>query len=587
MATCAEQNESLKLFTSLKLRINELLEETISFLQDRFKQTKTIFTAASPFGQVLIVVENLSQLIFYYIEDAITELNIYEASRASSIYSLASLAGHSPSRAMGAIAQIKMVRKIGILPPANQVILNDLFKIRCENNGLTYSLELPQDEVRLNLTGPDSDQIFILRQGNIESQTFTGKGVPLESYQIGFPNNYYIDQFRINVYVNGERWTPYQSMLDIPRNSKGYYLRTGVTNGVDLYFGNGSFGKIPPAGSEIIVEYLVSEGAGGNIRIDDPSQILFTFAETGFSPVGEEINLNEFFDIYAISPPGFGVDPEEVELTRLIAPKASKNFALVNADNYEVLLNKMQMFSTIRVFLDDPYNNLSEDLKRKIKAFQVANGIAPVLPDTRVISLFLVPDVSLLFNSGADYFNLPTTKFALTDFQKTELIKYIERSGTKLISSDVRILDPTITKYVVNISVIAFDDVSGETVRNDITNQIGNYFIKLSRNDRIPKSDLIKIVEEVNGVDSVSINIISELNEKAFTEDPNRDPSKLVGLDEFNDIIMTSSEFPVIRGGWSDRDGNYYQTGLVDASLGALNIEIKPVRAVRKRKTLL
>jgi hypothetical protein len=587
MATCSEQNESLKLFTSLKLRINELLEETISFLQDRFKQTKSLFTAASPFGQLLIVVENLSQLIFYYIEDAITELNIYEASRASSIYSLASIAGHSPSRAMGALAQVKMIRKVGVAAPANQVILNDLFKIRCENNGLTYCLELPQDEVRLNLTGPDSDQIFILRQGNVESQTFTGKGVPLESYQLGYPNNYYIDQFRMNVYVNGELWTPFQSMLDIPRNGKGYYARTGVTNGVDIYFGNGAFGKIPPAGAEIIVEYLVSEGTGGNIRVDDPNQVLFTFAETGFSPIGEELNLNDFFDIYTISPPGFGVDPEEVELTRLIAPKASKNFALVNSDNYEVLLNKMQMFSTIRVFLDDPYYNLSNDVKQEIKAFRQKYGVDPILPDTRVISLFLIPDVSQVFNSGADYFSLPTTKFSLTEFQKSELLKYIERSGTKLISSDVKILDPVITRYVINISVIAFDDVSGETVKNDITNRIGNYFIKLSRNDRIPKSDLIKIVEEVNGVDSVSIAIISELNEKAFREDPNRDPAKLVGLDEFNDIIMTPSEFPVVRGGWSDRDGNIYQVGLVDASPGALNIEIKPVRAVRKRVTLL
>jgi hypothetical protein len=587
MATCSEQNESLKLFTSLKLRITDLLEETITFLQDRFKQTKTIFTAASPFGQLLIVIENLSQLIFYYIEDAITELNIYEASRASSIYSLASITGHNPSRAMAAVAQITIKRRLGIAAPANQVILNDLFKITCENNGLTYVMELPQDEVRLNLTGQDSDKIFILKQGNIESQTFTGKGVPLESYQLGFPNNYYIDQFRVNVYVNGELWTKYDSILDIPRNAKGYVLKTGITNGLDLYFGNGSFGMMPPTGSEIIVEYLVSEGSGGNIRVDDPRQIQFTFAETGFSPIGEEINLNEFFDIYTISPPGFGVDPEEVELTRLIAPKMSRNFALVNTDNYEVLLNKMQMFSTIRVFLDDPYNNVSAEVRQKIKDFRVTYGVDPILPDTRVISLFLIPDVSKMFKSGEDYFSLPTTKFSLTEFQKSELLKYIERSGTKMISSEVRILEPVITRYVLNISVIAFDDVSTETIKNDITSQVGNYFIKLSRNDRIPKSELIKIVESVNGVDSVSISILSERNELAFAADPARDPSDRIGLDGFNDIIIGQAEFPVIRGGWTDREGNVYQTGLVDDSLCSLNIEIKPVRVSRKRKTLI
>lgn len=557
MANISSQNTSLRLFTSLKIRINDILGESITFLQNRFKQAKTIFTAASPFGQLLIVFENLSQLIFYYIEDSITELNINEATRPSSIYSLASLAGHNPSRAIGATAQIRVVRKPGITPSANKALLNDLFKVTCENNGLTYVIELPQDEIRLNLTGTEPPTVFSLRQGQIETQTFTGKGQALESYQLGYPNNYYIDNFKVKVYVNGEQWTKYESMLDMPRGGKGFIAKTGITNGLDIYFGNGSFGKIPSAGSEIVVEYLVSEGTGGNIIIDNPSQVFFTFAETAFSPIGEEINLNEYFDIYTVSPPSFGVDPEEIALTRLIAPKASKNFALVNVDNYEVLLHKMQMFSTVRVFLDEL--------------------------DARMINLFLVPDVSQMFKTGTDYFNLALSKFTLTQFQKNELLKYIERSGTKMISSEINLLDPVITKYILNVSVIAFDDVSNDVIKSDISDTIGNYFIKLNRNDRVPKSDLIKIVEEVNGVDSVSITILSELNEFAFTAKPNRLETDRVGLDEFNDIIIKTAEFPVIRGGWTDRNGNAYQTGLSDGSLGALNIEIKSKKVVRKK----
>ena len=288
-----------------------------------------------------------------------------------------------------------------------------------------------------------------------------------------------------------------------------------------------------------------------------------------------------------MSPPSFGVDPEELALTRLIAPKASKNFALVNVDNYEVLLHKMQMFSTVRVFLDDPYSAISDSTKKEILAFRKKYGVAPIVPDTRIISLFLVPDVSQMFKSGADYFNLPTSKFSLTAFQKTELLKYIERSGTKMISSEVNILDPVIIKYVINISVIAFDDVAGDVIKSDISDKIGNYFIKLNRQDRVPKSDLIKIIEEINGVDSVSVTILSELNELAFSANPARDETKLIGLDEFNDIVMKPTQFPVIRGGWTDRNGNAYQTAISDSALGAINIEIKPVRAIRKRITLL
>jgi len=561
MSSITSQNNSLRLFTSLKIRITDILSETISYLQDTFKQSRLVFTAASPYGQLLIVFENLSQLIFYYLEDAITELNIYEASRPSSIYSLASLSGHNPSRAIGSTAQIRILRKPGISTSSTKAILNNLFRISCENNTLTYVIELPQDEVRLNLTGSETMAVFGVRQGRVESQTVTGRGVAYDSFSIGYPNNFYIDNFMVNVYVNGEKWEKYQSLLDIPRNGKGFITKTGITNGLDIYFGNGSMGKIPEAGSEIIIEYLVSEGSAGNVKISDPSQISWTFLDTAFSPLGEEINLNEYFDIVTISPPSFGVDPEDIELTKLIAPKQSKNFALVNVDNYEVLLHKMQMFSTIRVFLSDT--------------------------DLRVINLFLIPDTTRLFNDSSDYFNLSLDKFKLTTFQKNELLKYIEKSGTKLISTDVSIIDPTITKYVLNISIIAFDDVEVNTIKTDIHDAIGRYFIKLNRTDRVPKSDLITVIESVNGVDSINLSIVSELNELSFISKPDKNPTNLIGLDEFNDIIIANNEFPIVRGGWTDRYGNTYSSGISDTGLGAINIEVKPNKVSRKKLTLL
>ena len=576
MANLSTQNNSLRLFTSLKIRIGDILGETIGFLQQTFKQTKTIFTAASPFGQLLIVFENLSQLIFYYIEDSITELNIYEASRASSIYSLASLAGHNPSRAIGATAQIRIKPKTGVTFENNIIILNDLLKLKCTNNGLQYVLELSQDELRIDLTNSTTLTVVSIRQGDVQSQTFTAKGIAFESYQMGLQNNYYVDHFKVNVYVNGEMWTKYESLLDIPRGDKGFIIKTGITNGLDLYFGNGSFGKIPTLGSTIVVEYLSSEGAGGNIKVDDVRQINFTFDETGFSIVGDEIDLNSVLEITVISPPSFGVDPEELELTKLIAPKASKNFALINVDNYEVLLHKLQMFSTVRVFLAP-------------QPLAGATGSALA----RMINLFLIPDISQLFTNGSDYFKMNTDKFRLTQYQKNQLLNFIERSGTKMISTDIIIIDPIITKYVLNISVIGFEDVSNDIIKADITNAIGQYFIKLSRYDRVPKSDLIKIIEEINGVDSVSITILSELNEQAAIARSTRPstlaakPAELIGLDEFNDIIIKSNEFPVIRGGWRDRAQNLYSEVISTTQLSPINIEIKAVKSKRNKIKLL
>ena len=226
----------------------------------------------------------------------------------------------------------------------------------------------------------------------------------------------------------------------------------------------------------------------------------------------------------------------------------SKSFALVNADHYEILLRKLKLFSVITVYLDEL--------------------------DNRILNLFLIPDIRKTFNTGQDYFNANIDRFILSDYQKQELLRFIEKSGSKLISTDIVIIDPAPSNYVINTSVIVFDDVDTEIIKRDILNALGTFFIENTRRSRIPKSDLIKIIEGVNGVDSVSVNIISQKNELAKIAKPT---AVDVGLDEFNDIVTLANELPLIRGGFSDRYGNVYATGISEESLGAVNIQIKAI----------
>jgi hypothetical protein len=537
-----------KLFKGLSVNAGDLYRESYQFLQEKFKTKGEIFTLASPFGQLLVVLHNLTELILFYIEDSITELNIYEAARPSSVYSLASLAGHNPSRAISAAGtiNIKPSPKVDFEKvPGNKLIFTKYMNLNCENNGLNYVLEMAGDESRLDMKGTIGLN-FTIRQGRLQQQTYGGTGVAFQSFQLGYPNNFLIDQFLVNVYVNGEIWTKYESMLDIPRNAQGYVCKTGITNGLDIYFGNGSFGKIPESGSEIIVEYLVTEGSVGNINTDSLSELVFTFTDTALNMIGEEVTLSDMVTVSCLNAPNFGTDPESLSLTRLLAPKASKNFALVNIDNYEVLMRKLQMFSSIRVTLD------------------------PL--DNRVINIFLVPDITKIFARGVDYFNLIEDRFKLTAFQKTELLKYIKKSGTEMVSTTVRLLDPTPRKYALNISLVTFSDFDKDSIKSQITDQIGSYFINSTRKDRIPKSDLIKLIEGISGVDSVSIQIIGEANEASAIKNPTSVNPPLVGLDSYNDIIIQPNEFAIIRGGFKDRTGLVYEAGLSDDKLCAINV---------------
>ena len=537
-----------KLFKGLSVNAGDLYRESVQFLQQKFKTKGEIFTLASPFGQLLVVLHNLTELILFYIEDSITELNIYEANRPSSVYSLASLAGHNPSRAISSVGtiNIKPGAKVDFTKiPGNKLIFTKYMNLNCENNGLNYVLEMAGDEARLDMKGTVGLN-FSIRQGRLQQQVLSGNGTAFQSIQLGYPNNFLIDQFLVNVYVNGEKWTAYQSMLDIPRGAHGYVCKTGITNGLDIYFGNGSFGSIPENGSEIIVEYLITEGSVGNINTDSLSEVIFTFTDTALNMVGEEITLSDMITVSCINPPNFGTDPESIALTRLLAPRASKNFALVNIDNYEVLMQKLQMFSSIRVTLD------------------------PL--DNRVINIFLVPDITKIFARGVDYFNLIEDKFKLTTFQKNELLKYIKKSGTEMVSTTVRLLDPTPKYYALNISLVTFVDFDKDSIKSQITDKIGSYFINNTRKDRIPKSDLIKLIEGIAGVDSVSIQIIGADNERSAIANSTLANPPLVGLDEFNDIIIKPEEFAIIRGGFKDRAGRTYEAGISDDKLCAINV---------------
>ena len=126
-----------KIFKSLSVSTNELYNESVQFLQTKFKTKNELFTIASPFGQLLVVLHNLTQLILYYIEDSITELNIYEASRPSSVYSLAALAGHNPSRAISSVGTIlvKPAPGVDLLKfPGNTLILTNYMKVKKKIN---------------------------------------------------------------------------------------------------------------------------------------------------------------------------------------------------------------------------------------------------------------------------------------------------------------------------------------------------------------------------------------------------------------------------------------------------------------------
>lgn len=552
----------MDLFKKNRAKIQDLLQDSLTLIQRRYNQANQLFTVASAWGQILFVLQNLSQLILFFIEDSITELDIKKATRENSVYGLAALTGHNASRSSSARGQVEIVwngtdsTSVG----GGAILIPKYASIRFQNGSIDYVLNLPQDYVRINLNNTSKISCEII-EGSIRAAVFTGTGDLLQSFNVSDRITSAIDNFEVRVFVNSEEWKIYDSLYDIPYNYNGCLVKTGISSGIDVIFGNRNFGKIPPSGSTIEVRYLESSGSLGNINSIDPGKIKFEFDSDGTDAFGNIVSLREYLNVNCVIAPQLGTDRESIELTRILAPKTSRSYVLANPENYITFFEKFGIFSIIEAFstFNDQY-----------------------LDDDNIIYVLLVPDITKKLKTNETYFDIRENEFTLTEFQKNRLLNAVEESGQKIVTTEVKIIEPKISRYVMNVLITMFEGNDPDTVKGQIVDAMSSYFINIRRRDKIPRSDLIAIIESITGVDSVTIFFVSEKNEKyalSVESLADTDPKKkiVLGLDEFGDIIFEKDEIAIISGGWSDRAGLYYDKGADLNKLSSINIDIRKI----------
>jgi hypothetical protein len=145
----------------------------------------------------------------------------------------------------------------------------------------------------------------------------------------------------------------------------------------------------------------------------------------------------------------------------------------------------------------------------------------------------------------------------------------------------------------MNVFVIPYADASDDSVNAQILEKVSNYFLALSRIDRIPKLDIIRELSTITDIHSVDIQFVSKKNEDYHKEMqlemqnqlskyadtgvarqlPNYDPTVTLGLDSLlGDILFEPEEMPIIRGGWVNRDNVYYSGDIETNGLKSVNI---------------
>ena len=560
-----------------RLKASELIEQAVEFLVSKYEQAAHVFTPASPFGQLLIVISNISELIFTYISHTAEELNISTAQNIESIHGLARLTGHDAYRGASAygVMQIKLNNSTLDYIKGNYLTINNFTRFSIAETGAKYFFNLPGDYVRLSKSEDNFINVNYI-QGEIESQTFTSDGTSLQTFNPVVKSM--TDNDNVTVTVNGKEWKKVESLYDMPADDgynedcECFMVKSSINVGLTIIFGNGSFGKIPQEGSTIEVAYIKTVGYSGNSNAEN---LTFEFTDTGVDEMSNEVDLNEVLIIKSVKAPMMGCDYENPEFTKLIAPKASKSFVLATPSNYISFLSKYNQFSFV-----DAYNTKDDGN----------------LEDDNIVYLRLIPNIKKKISSDKDYFKLPEKEYFLTDDEKNAVIQALEDSGQMLISSEVYIVDPIIKRFAINVIIRYFETANKTAIRTDIRNIFGKYFLNINRKDIIPLSDLISIVEGVAGVDTCDVFFTTEENENAikygyYTTTKQRwnnhtlryeavesriyvptgdDPQ--IGFDDFGNIVVPENCLYIPRGGWRDRNGNYYTETPEDGKLGPLNI---------------
>jgi len=554
----------------IQISFDRIKQEIEDFLKTEYNKASILFSNASPYGQILGVIENLQQLSLLYLKSTLNQFDLSNASSTNKriIRNAAIFAGHNPTRSISATGTLKFTLKTAVdiekEIPGGKVIFLNKTTLSNKTNSLDYSLDLGTDRVS-HILSKNYNFFIPVIQGKWETKTYTGSGDPLQTLYVNVSGNKDVENFRVEILVNGEIWSIKKHIYDLLPDEKAVVTKSGFDEGLDIIFGNGGFGAIPELGSIITVNYLKTDGADGNIFRRTPND--WNFVDDVFDGFGGTLDMGKLFDIDIHTDINFGANAESSLFTRSLLPMVSNNYVLALPQQYAYEIKKLGVFSHVNAY--------------------ERNG---------TVFVAVTPNINLFKNQNNNYFDIDIAAFSLDDYEIDKIGKYLRTGGNIQLTKNFSIVNPTLSYYVMNIFVIPYSDVTDDSLNNQIYEVISDYFLNLNRIDRIPKLDLIKALSNISDIHSVDLQFISKKNEdyhkeaiinlqnqmtptivnggSSLPKPPiNYDSSVVLGLDPIlGDIIYDASELPIIRGGSSNRNDVVYSSDIKSSGLKSVNI---------------
>lgn len=539
--------DKLKILNTGSIFIENMSKSIEQYLSNIFQKSKYYYSRKNVFGQILNVVKDIAQLLFYYHERAVTENNVLTAQQDLSLRHFAELSGHKITYVKSSLGLVRME----LLPDfyskfGNMVFLRKYARFKNVLNNQYYLLDIDTEHVILN------DSTFLkflpLIEGQVKSANFIATSNKQFKINLSDSNNK-IDDSRIRVWVNNKLFKRFDCLFDMGLNDEGYFIKAGFVSQYEIIFGNGINGITLNDGDVIKIEYIISKGESGNIA--DNLFPNFEIVSGIFDSNGEEIQINEFSSIRKESGFNLGSDGDSIETLRNVIGFSSRSLILVDERSFISFLSKYSFISKIHL-----YNSID---------------------NPRVKNILILPNLSTKFNNSDDYLNTDIDTFKISNDIKSNIEKTIMQNEISYIANELVWIDAEFIKYALFIYLEPkYDSLNNDNIYNEIKDLVVRIFIehsfsRLKNNSNIPKSYIISQIQNLVGDDvQISINIFSSINEeskinqyyiKKYMENGILKNKRIeipfgedyhLGLSDRNDIQLDYSfEIPLLRGNFN------------------------------------
>lgn len=550
----------MRLFELIKMRYSQFEQLVTGYVSQQLSNIGTRYGSNTIFGQLINVVVSISQNIFSYIEDSLTEQNKYTATRKRSIYNLAAQTGYMPSLGTTTSAVLRLDYVPNTMGMQNMVLKNHT-RLVCSQTGLIFNIILPQPTIILNPARNNAVRYINIVEGVFETQRFVSTGG--EFYTINVTFNGDVDLDYMTVRVNGDVWSRAASFYDIRPLAKTFVVTPSLKKGIDIAFGNGEHGLALNEGDTVEVEYLLHNGEYGGI--DPNAECVFTWEDTMYDISGDEVYPESVVVLTLQNKElvSSGTNSESIAQVQQMIGFNSRALVLANANNYKEFLSHYSFVGYNRTWTER---------------------------GSMVVHSLIIKNFKQMMDNGSDYFNLTEPDFYLSDNQKQSLINAIAVSGRSMGGSVFNIVDPILEKYACYIYCKLKGTYYNTTeTETKIRTIVGEFFANVNDDRFVPKSDIVHLIKSrLDEIDSVDVYFISQRNEQAlidgyywdetFVFSPatgtykvstekvyiygNENP--MLGLDEHGNILVENyNRFPVLMGGWQYRSSANGVTSMV------------------------